>query len=77
MRLRYIALNSLKHSLTRTNYAYIAELMGIDSGLHNFRSVCNMAEFQLVDMLSVVFLCGEKKTSIYIRLHVYKCEAHL
>ncbi len=35
--------------------------MGIDSGLHNFRSICNLAVFQLVDMLSVVFLCGKKK----------------
>lgn len=40
--------------------AYVAELMGIDSGLHNFWSVCNLAELKLVDMLPVVFLCGEK-----------------
>lgn len=58
--------------MKRTIDAYIAKLMSIDSGLHNFRSVRNLAEFQLVDMLSVVFLSGRKRTSIYISLHVYK-----
>jgi len=50
--------------MKRTIGAYIAKLMSIDSGLHNFRSVRNLAEFQLVDMLSVVFLSGRKRTSI-------------
>lgn len=45
--------------MRRIIYSYIAKLLGIDSGLHYFRGIRNVAEFQFVNMLSVVLLCGK------------------